>query len=412
MSSNASFDLILLGAGLSNGLIAHLLMKRLPELKVAIVEKGRHAGGNHTWCFQETALTRSYQDILDHFITYRWNGYDVQFQKYGRTLDEPYYAVSSTRFHDSLLSEISKNPLFQLCLGEEVASVLSPGPGKADATRVHLKSGMTIQAPVVIDGRGLTQRELNLKPGFQKFVGLELELDKPSPCLRPLIMDATVPQLDGYRFMYVLPFTGHSVLIEDTYYSNGPSLDVEKIRKEILSYAKAHGYSVKRVIREEKGCLPIPVSPLNLSEENPLPRSGLLAGFFHPTTGYSFLEALRFADWVTRQNFKSAETFEKSYREYADARLEEAGYYYFLNKMMFLCTPPETRFRIFERFYTLDAGLIHRFYTLGFSQKDKVRMLTGKPPFWPNSFMAKNIYLSLMKKPLLEAGSANDSYHS
>ena len=43
-------------------------------------------------------------------------------------------------------------------------------------------------------------------------------------------MDATVPQRDGFRFVYTLPFAPDRVLIEDTYYSDGLDLDPAALR--------------------------------------------------------------------------------------------------------------------------------------------------------------------------------------
>ena len=43
--------------------------------------------------------------------------------------------------------------------------------------------------------------------GFQKFVGLELRWNRPrSVKHEPVLMDACLPQQDGFRFMYLLPF--------------------------------------------------------------------------------------------------------------------------------------------------------------------------------------------------------------
>ena len=43
------FDILLVGGGLSGGLIALALARHRPDLSVAIVESGPAFGGNHTW---------------------------------------------------------------------------------------------------------------------------------------------------------------------------------------------------------------------------------------------------------------------------------------------------------------------------------------------------------------------------
>ena len=47
-------------------------------------------------------------------------------------------------------------------------------------------------------------------------------------------MDATVPQVDGYRFFYVLPLAPDRLLVEDTYFSDSTHLDVAQLRTEML----------------------------------------------------------------------------------------------------------------------------------------------------------------------------------
>ena len=90
----------------------------------------------------------------------------------------------------------------------------------------------------MIDARGPAS-SATAPAGFQKFVGLELELEADGPWTAPVVMDATVPQLDGFRFVYVLPFTRRHVLVEDTVYADEPDLDLPAIERRVLAYAAA-----------------------------------------------------------------------------------------------------------------------------------------------------------------------------
>ena len=51
-----------------------------------------------------------------------------------------------------------------------------------------------------------------------------------------------------------------------------------------------------------------------------------------------------------------------------------------LDKMLFKAAEPAERYRILERFYRLDPGLIGRFYAGRSTMSDKARLLMGKPP--------------------------------
>src|SRR5690606_7334298 len=99
---------------------------------------------------------------------------------------------------------------------------------------------------------------------------------------------------EGYRFVYTLPLSDTRLLVEDTYYSLSPALEVERLRGRIDAYLKARGLYPEELEREEAGVLPVvkggSVDAL-WSMQPGVPKLGLRAGFFHPTTGYTLPDA-------------------------------------------------------------------------------------------------------------------------
>ena len=51
-----TYDVILAGGGLANGLIAWRLRTQRPELRILLLEQDDHLGGNHTWSFHASDL--------------------------------------------------------------------------------------------------------------------------------------------------------------------------------------------------------------------------------------------------------------------------------------------------------------------------------------------------------------------
>ena len=49
-------------------------------------------------------------------------------------------------------------------------------------------------------------------------------------------------------------------------------------------------------------------------------------------------------------------------------------------RMLFIAAEPSERYRVLQRFYRLDDGLVRRFYAGQSTALDKVRTLVGKPP--------------------------------
>ena len=66
-------------------------------------------------------------------------------------------------------------------------------------------------------------------------MGQELELESNHGLEQPILMDATVPQVGGFRFVYVLPWTASSVLVEDTLYTDTPVIDHVTCRQAIAA---------------------------------------------------------------------------------------------------------------------------------------------------------------------------------
>jgi lycopene beta-cyclase len=213
-------------------------------------------------------------------------------------------------------------------------------------------------------------------------VGLEFRFDVPHGLDCPVIMDATVDQAAGYRFVYCLPFDRHRMLVEDTYYSLDPRLDVPVLRARIERYVGERGWSPAEVLREERGVLPVALAgDVDATwRATPVPAIGLRGGFFHPTTGYSLPDALRIAERIAREPRLTSAGLHGVLAQEARRLWRERRFYRLLNRMLFHAAPPAERFRIFQHFFRLDPALIARFYAAQTSLGDKARILSGRPP--------------------------------
>lgn len=365
------FDLVLLGGGLQNALIALSLLHRDPDARVALVERDARVGGNHTWSFHGSDVPDGAHPWLDPLIVARYDGYDVAFPSLRRALDTPYYSISSERLADVLEQRFASAPHARLFLGVAAESEVRGLATLADGTR--------LRAMHVIDARGPGRFAGQARgSGFQKFVGLELSLSAPSPRSRPMLMDARVPQNDGFRFFYVLPLAPDRVLVEDTYFSDDDTLDVPKLREAVLAYARDAGFAVERIVREESGVLPMPTRARLPDANRAAITAGYAAGFFHPTTGYSFPVAARFAQLVS-QHGRSSE-LRAHVMSFRSRHARQFRFATWLCRMLFGAVAPAERYRVLERFYGLPENTIERFYALDLRIQDRLRIVCGRPP--------------------------------
>jgi lycopene beta-cyclase len=360
---HATPDLIILGGGLAGGLAVLALAERRPELNVTIVEAGDTIGGNHLWSFFDSDIAASDRWLVDPLIVHRWPGYDVRFPDYTRTFGEPYQSIESERLDAVVRATLSPEAIVR-------ATVT-----KATPTSVMLSDGRTLETAKIIDMRGSGDLS-NIGCGWQKFVGQALSLAEPHGLDRPVIMDATVTQAEGYRFVYLLPLGPREMFVEDTYYSDTPDLDAEEVKRRISAYAKAQGWIATATNRLETGVLPVVTS--GAFEDfwpaaDRLARGGVRAGLFQPLTSYSLPDAVRFAAALAKD--PSLDT-----RAWAERRWRAGAFERLLGRMLFKAANPPDRYRVLQRFYRLPAPLIARFYAGRSTVADKLRVLAGKPP--------------------------------
>lgn len=372
MASTITCDVAIVGAGLAGGLLALALKARHPGLDVRLVDAASGVGGNHLWSFFGSDVAAADRWIVAPLVAHGWQGYDVAFPAHRRSIDASYHSVSSARL-DAQVRRVL--PAEALMLGREVTAVT--------ATAAELAGGDRIEATGVIDARGVGDLS-RLDLGWQKFVGRELCLAEPHGRERPVVMDATVAQIDGYRFVYCLPLGPARMFVEDTYYSDSPDLARATLATRIDAYALAQGWRVTSGEREEAGVLPVAMGGdfegYWRSGGTGVAKAGMRAGLFHPTTGYSLPDAVRTAATLaTRTDWSGAGLHEATYRM-ARSRWRERGFFRLLDRMLFRAAEPAERYRVLERFYRLDARLIGRFYAGQSTVTDKARILAGKPP--------------------------------
>lgn len=363
-----AFDFILVGGGLQSGLIALAVRSRSPGARIAVVEQLMRFGGEHTWCFHEGDVPSAEAEWVEPLVTTSWSSWDVRFPTLTRTFDLRYAAITSARLHDVVASSLARH--------EGSEAVLGHGVRRVDAHAVELDDGRVLEAPLVIDARGP-----ELPPtaaGYQKFVGVELALSQPCDLTRPLVMDASVEQVDGFRFFYMLPFTPTRVLVEETFFSDEPSLDEAACTTRALAYARSLGLVVSHVARTERGVLPLPLT----TAFAPARRSPMLAGYrggwFHPTTGYSLPVAVRLAAHVaaTPLDAMFGATWDRMVADHA----RQSRFAVMLNRLLFSATAPSHRRDVLERFHRLPDASVQRFYALASSPADRLRILCGAPP--------------------------------
>ena len=364
-------DVVLVGTGLACSLIAWRLARRDANIRILMLERAAQPCGDHTWSFHAPDLREGPTVWIDDLVEHRWQGERVAFPAHERSLRAGYRSITSASMRRGLER-----------LGNRVTIETNAVVEAFTGGGVQLADGRTFDAPLVIDGTGFRPSP-HMALGYQKFVGLEMEVEGGHGETVPTIMDATVAQSDGYRFVYTLPFSTTHILIEDTHYADGGDLDDAVLLEACRDYARDKGWRGADV-RVESGVLPIALATDAEAFWGEMPRHavpvGMRAGLFQHITGYSLPLAVEVADLIAEQPvLETAPVFE-AVRAYALDLDRRQRFFRLLNRMLFRGCAPERRYTLLERFYRMPEPLIERFYAARTTKRDMLRIVTGKPP--------------------------------
>lgn len=364
--------LIIAGGGLAGSLLALAIAERRPDVPLMLIEAGDTFGGNHLWSFFDSDVDPQDRWLVDPLIAHHWDGHIVAFPEHSRKLRGGYNTIRSAGLDAAVRGRLGPEQYQTEMKVVEVRDDL-----------VTLQSGDKIRAQGVIDARGAANLGY-LDLGWQKFVGREYRFTRPHGVTHPVIMDATVDQSDGYRFVYLLPFDDTHMLVEDTYYADGPELDIADVGARIDAYVDKRGFGPGTHDREESGCLPVAMGgdfgAFWRVGGARVGKVGLRGGQFHPTTGYSLPDAVRTAVMIAGEADLNGAALHDLTERVAAKNWKDRAFYRTLDTMLFRAAEPDQRYRILERFYRLDANLIARFYAGQSTMFDKMRVLSGKPP--------------------------------
>ena len=145
-----AYDMILVGGGLQNCLIACSVLGARPSTRLLMIEAAPRLAGNHTWCFHPRDLPETVAEACKGFVARRWPAYEVRFPRLNRLVQSEYAMMTSERVHQQVSALFHDSASADLLLRTEVA-LSSPG-------EVITRDGRSFSAAVVVDSRGPGQK--------------------------------------------------------------------------------------------------------------------------------------------------------------------------------------------------------------------------------------------------------------
>ena len=370
----AKSDVLIVGGGLAGCLTALKFSAAKPDSPVVLVEEQKTLAGRQTWIFQGKDLSPESLEWLMPIVRKSWDEASVQFPRLKRTFEEnsagKYHAVRSEDLHQAVLDKF----------GTDV--ILKSKVIRCTDSQAALENGKTLVGRTVLDARGFAQEARAKLNGFQKYISIDFRLENAHGLRSPILIDAICPQLDGYRFFTVIPWDDKHVTVKETYYSENPDLNFERIRLSIRSYADRLGWRAASTDREESGVMPIPmtsdyVAPSATGEPLSI---GTRGGYFHAMTGDVFLDAVRTAEFLAALVEPTTQTARDALMKHRRAWLSRQRFYRLLNRWLFSAVEPSLRYQVIQHLFELPLDVVDRLCGGRSTWSDRIRILKSRPP--------------------------------
>lgn len=256
----------------------------LRDKRILIADRNLEPKNDKTWCFWKSG-----DPSFDRILLKKWSKADIYLndRQISETLSEfPYYCMRSGDFRKALLEELDRRS--NITLIESAVEELQGNESDA----VLKSNGEAYRADYIF--QSCFPSPPNQAPSYpliQHFLGWEVIADRE--VFEPgsfIFMDLDDTYESGFGFMYVLPWSEDSALLEYTIFSRNtepPHLYEKKIELYLFNRygLKRFNYSIERT---EYGEIPMEDSVYDPWYAPRVLNIGMRGGLTKPSTGFTY----------------------------------------------------------------------------------------------------------------------------
>ncbi|HYN45655.1 MAG TPA: lycopene beta-cyclase CrtY [Allosphingosinicella sp.] len=359
------------GGGLA-ACFAALAMARLrPEVPLLIVEESERFGGEGFHNFPDAELGQDGAELIGPLALERWPGFYVAFPGFSRKLKAEWAGFAAADIHRAMVETLTPK---QYRLGVKVVAV------REDA--LVLDGGETIKAEGAIDARGAPSFS-SLDLLYEARLERTYRLAAPHRVDRPVLIDATVGQAGGLRFMQCVPLSEERLLVADVCISERGQSD-DQAGARLDAYLAARGWKKRRAEASVARVRPLPVggdfAAFWRQGGARVAKLGLRGGFVNPATGRTIADAVRTALLLAEQPDFTGTVLHDGFEAEAKQLWKKREFQRTIAGAL-AAAGPEDRRALLERLYRLEPGLIARLQSdqLGLIDRMRVQRALREP---------------------------------
>lgn len=294
MKKVLTYDYIIVGAGAAGLLLANAMAidPFFSNKKILLLDPDPKETNDRTWCFWEKS-----EGPLEALISQKWPNIGVSHKTKITTVSiapYQYKMLEGDRFYKAMKTQIAnaKNIVFKQEAVLEFKAVKPKNTNGIGGSFTKVRTAKNYyRARVVCSSIFSYKPLLNQKkyPVLQQhfmgwFVKTKKEVFQPN---RATFMDFSIPQKGNTRFMYVLPTSSTTALVEYTLFSKD-RLAKETYEAAIAAHLKTLGVQAYEITATEAGSIPMTCYPFEQHHTPSLLHIGTAGGWSKPSTGFTF----------------------------------------------------------------------------------------------------------------------------
>ncbi|TYP95507.1 lycopene beta-cyclase [Fodinibius salinus] len=281
------YDYIIAGAGAAGLSLAwKMIHSPLSDKKTLVIDNELEPTNTKTWCFWESGAP-PFSDIIHKKWTHTKIG--TSQKHFSQPLNEyPYYCIRKIDFQRKIHQAIRSHPHFTLA--EEQITTLE---SHSDSAILHTNDH-SYQAEYIFQScfpLHPQKKQAPKHPLWQHFLGWEITVEEPlfDPQVFTL-MDFDDSFCDGIAFMYILPWSATSALIEYTIFSE--RVEEQSFYEDKISLYLNNQFNLRpidyQINRQELGKIPMQDLLAKPWYKPRILNIGTSSGRTKPSTGYTF----------------------------------------------------------------------------------------------------------------------------
>jgi len=281
------YDYIIIGAGAAGLMLADAMGEDpfFKDAAILLLDKDTKNTNDRTWCFWEKG-----EGQFDAIVHKQWHQIlftGKQFTKQYKIKPYTYKMVRGIDFYNTYMGRVATYPniTFKQATVENVVE---------EATRVKVITTSTafIGKKVLnsIFSYDMLQYQQKYPVLQQHFIGWVIR-SKSAIFNKEVAtyMDFSIPQKNNTRFMYVLPYSEHTALVEYTLFSKDtlPKAEYETAIKAYIN--EILGCTDYEIVEKEMGSIPMTCYNFKEYQSKRIRTIGTAGGWAKPSTGYTFM---------------------------------------------------------------------------------------------------------------------------